>query len=1192
MKSSLIVISAIIFMLSACITVNAAIPTAQTIEIRNSSVSIRAIQDGAAYIGFDVISGMKTAAIVRFSSNKILTAAGCIKANNGRKLTFTGLTSKSGIGLELGKQDQISIELKGSDPYPLISFNLHINTFNPSKWQKSVGKQPFHFLAMYMPDAEVWHQCGWLNETPVADPFPLLLDTHVGSPELSAYKYNRNWSYTVPLGGHPVPVIGLWAPKSKHYAAMEFQTTRLEDNSEKDIATGYCWGNGKAEVRKPNNQQFVSLVYPFGGTGFQSLVFPKPGTRIASHCILLWSLDLPSTNDPNRFFYTYIWNRGKQNLPNAPSTVDLSWLPSDIKLQDFPEPGSNGILIQGVEGDFQVPGSKQIVGWHSYNESAIAAAKARGDEVSLLKIEEEAKRLLGYAKHQMIDGEDCIYWEKPLEGRWTDVWGGEPVKTIHNSDSFAAGRLLLGMYRYLDKSEYLPVVDGVLNWAKHIAWTRNEFADVPSSPFAIGSVLSVSFCIDYYMTFKDSSDEHHRNQAMRALDLAKSFMYKHMSIWVSDNNRADNLDSTFLWEPTSGRDWTGGACSNEVAMVLNMLASTAVHTGDPFMMWALQGSLNKFSILYQEVYRDSILQYKTNDFSEQLGLYAGNNWGVGGRAPFGGFFKLTLIEPVGSSVIRVVAGERAAMTFNKDGDHAGIKDYRYTPDGNLSFTLNSKRSGFDLSLTTPYVDISTKQAAIVRDGKTILLQPGKDYIRPPQAVWSILIKNLNNGDHVVIGVPDENSPILPSTPPVTQILEQNPDLPKWAECVKLPYDTATKADWNQLDSWAGVPGGLMWSYGIPFMLSEDSGKCMLTKSTKFDKSITGKEIIAVLYSAGDGPAPSVICSDGSREQVNTSMEALVWRAWPPSFSAKLLAATIVLNGKTAVGIDPGSRSVWALTVLPHPDAEVDRAIESLKQGAAAWKETSKKDQLITQLTHEADSIPDGTLAVLPPRSAGPASDILQRVGLLRKSTHLTPEQLIDQSIFNSRRFPVAVYSAGEDYVHTIKTSGDAADAIVRYVKEGGTLVVVSPNATFPFFFANGPDFRRGDPLGERFGLPIGFTFESKLPEKLKFAASPKQAALTDIPALVQYPTGDVRLRAIESSRLLPGTRYTPIYSVIGESGKNYGDAAALIELPNGQGRILYIYGTLMADRANGQSIALAAVRYIIDSVKKPPKSIN
>lgn len=94
---------------------------------------------------------------------------------------------KSGTGLILSKQDLISITLRDNDPYPIFSFDLHIAAFNQAKWQKSVGKQPFHFMTMYMPDAEVWHQCGWLNETPVTDPFPLLLDTHVGSPEISAY---------------------------------------------------------------------------------------------------------------------------------------------------------------------------------------------------------------------------------------------------------------------------------------------------------------------------------------------------------------------------------------------------------------------------------------------------------------------------------------------------------------------------------------------------------------------------------------------------------------------------------------------------------------------------------------------------------------------------------------------------------------------------------------------------------------------------------------------------------------------------------------------------------------------------------------------------------------------------------------------------------------------------------------------
>src|SRR5262249_21352445 len=72
------------------------------------------------------------------------------------------------------------------------------------------------------------------------DPFPLLGDVHVGTPEISAYPYNRQWSTTPPLSAHPIPVIGLWAPNRKLYAAWDFQAARLTDNSERDIATGFC----------------------------------------------------------------------------------------------------------------------------------------------------------------------------------------------------------------------------------------------------------------------------------------------------------------------------------------------------------------------------------------------------------------------------------------------------------------------------------------------------------------------------------------------------------------------------------------------------------------------------------------------------------------------------------------------------------------------------------------------------------------------------------------------------------------------------------------------------------------------------------------------------------------------------------------------------------------------------------------
>jgi len=56
-------------------------------------------------------------------------------------------------------------------------------SFNTNRWLALFpdGPAPFHFLVCSMPTAQVWHQRGWLNATPYADPFPLLQDVHVGS---------------------------------------------------------------------------------------------------------------------------------------------------------------------------------------------------------------------------------------------------------------------------------------------------------------------------------------------------------------------------------------------------------------------------------------------------------------------------------------------------------------------------------------------------------------------------------------------------------------------------------------------------------------------------------------------------------------------------------------------------------------------------------------------------------------------------------------------------------------------------------------------------------------------------------------------------------------------------------------------------------------------------------------------------
>src|ERR1041384_3133534 len=131
--------------------------------------------------GFDVYADGVLAAPVRLAANGAIVAD--TVETNATGVHLSSLRARDSQAVTFAPDDFVSITLPppvATNPAaiwePTVQFKLTLVTFNTNKWLAlfSGGPAPFHFLICSMPTAKVWHQLGWLNATPVADPFPLL----------------------------------------------------------------------------------------------------------------------------------------------------------------------------------------------------------------------------------------------------------------------------------------------------------------------------------------------------------------------------------------------------------------------------------------------------------------------------------------------------------------------------------------------------------------------------------------------------------------------------------------------------------------------------------------------------------------------------------------------------------------------------------------------------------------------------------------------------------------------------------------------------------------------------------------------------------------------------------------------------------------------------------------------------------
>ncbi len=1131
---------------------------AQGISNGITSISILA-KDGKA-IGFDVKSEGKEVAKIYLGSLENIVANKVEQRGNSLILSDLQATPTP----TLGKESFVAIKLNPNDPYPEITFRLDLLDFSSQKWESLMGKVPFHFLVCPLVGAEIFHQRGWTIPTPVIDPYPLH-GAAEGTYRGIVSDWSKDWTYAPPIGAYPVPVVGLWKPSESKYVAYEFQGTRLTDGSERYLASAYCW-------QLKGQSQFFTLVYPYGSNLYRGLRYPQGKVTLQSRFRLIFSFEVPSDSDPNFFVHNYIWQRYRELLPSASTLNEFGWLPQPYRLTTFPRASLGPLYtVVGEDNPFQKPGN--ISAWGvDYASPVIDYAYQQNDQNAINRLRSDLAFLMENAERMVINGEECVFWRKPIKGDWREQYG-KGVPTLHNVQAWQVALAFLDAYRNERDPKYLPYIDGALRFTKHILYTRNCYDDVPEAQFAWDAAPVSTFCLRYYYTFRD--DPQRSALAQEAYKLARVMTYKYLPIFLSDNDPDDNIDATFFMEPNAGCFWLGSACSNEVWAVAFALAQTYVATGDPILGHYLRGMVEKWHILFRDEYYPSIQQYD-GAFAECYGLFEGCSMGKGKRSTFGGLWGgLELLAyPIGNAQVRVLCGEKAAMAFDKKGLHTNITDYCYH-EGNFSFRLVSfLPGGFDIVVTFPFFDLRDKPVSVIRGGEEHKLLPQTDYLTYPQRPDSLYIKDLRDGDIVVVGAYDSSLPPLPCE--IAKPRKLAPFQPEGFALLNLvPFaDSYLPSDWGDPTSFAGLLPGEKILYGIPFFLIDpylNKGK-----HTVRNASIEVNQDANYIFLLIARPSPQgsiMLVTDKGREKVALDKAVNVIEGWPPLFQWKVDFAYHKLSGRLK-SIEVEGVDVLAVTLTRKDEKALSSTFTLLRERE---KEVKEKQKALKEMEEIANLVAPlkGHIAVLPL-----PNDSLGVVGRKLLKTKIYPylempslQEAISPSYLNPAKIWFLLYLGGEGYYRGLEK------ALLDYLKGGGFLLVL-PSGPFPFYYDE-----RGKAVvsAPKFGLDIGVAWE-RPPQgrKLSFSLNKNQKIITSLPSQIPWPEDvDQRWRGMVKPTVK--ANYIPILTLKDSKGNYYGEAIAYVEYTEGElkgARLLYVWTSLLQKEDYLWAIITDILRYL------------
>lgn len=418
-----------------------------------------------------------------------------------------------------------------------------------------------------------------------------------------------------------------------------------------------------------------------------------------------------------------------------------------------------------------------------------------------------------------------------------------------------------------------------------------------------------------------------------------------------------------------------------------------------------------------------------------------------------------------------------------------------------------------------------------------------------------------------------------------------------------PYcNQPLNADWNDPNSFAGLVPGERWVFGVPFFLVDatlNKGKASV-KDGEVTVNAPATFIFALIANAQPDAKLTVRFADGETQTVLLADTIPAIVAHPPLYRWHLDMIAIRTGRETrdkgrivrAIRID--GAELFALTLSTHDEAALQTTWRALEQRR---QQLEVERKLIAQLQRLRKTFQPlkGRVTILPspppetPQSY-PLFSLLSKAGLAEWFTVLSPEQLVDKTVFNAQRFPVAVYLAGERFFYTVAKQNDGVTAIRRFLSDGGLLLVFS-SQPFPFFYD-----QAGKVIGNAnaVGLPVRGGWE-KPPQDvaLTFHRNPKQDIVPDLPERMPFPTqGDLRWRPIIKPQGREGIDfvYTPLLTLRDDKGNDYGDGAAVLEYRTGDlavGRLVYVWHTLWQTEA-AMPLLTGLLKFAARSVEERP----